>query len=616
MTVREQLEAKYKKATPAMTVRQQLEQKYGKQNAVVQEQPQQTEQPQPVQNTDKGFLGNLAGDIKKRGLQAFTGVKKSVDQAKDTYGISLGQIPLRVAGAFGGLVGDTAGEVIKKALPAVKTIASYSPPVQLYKSLDNDKNLLSMSADTKKTIEDFAGKAGKGLSNFVGNKYNEFKTSNPEIAQSAEDIVNMANIPLFGKPSVKAGAKVAEKGGQIAKKSITEGATNASKNLAGNLNKVFDESTQGIRKIVKFAGEKDINIGEEIAKRKISPVVKNERLTFDTKHLDDIENEIILKSKVVDEAAKAYPATKISTTELKKKSLLEVSKNIQLANEGRVKEIYNKMAKKIDDFAEQAGSRNFNLSQLQEFKKGMWSASKKFKLTDVGKTDAYSELGRVFRKIVEDEIPDVAIKGVNKEIGTAENLYKFLSKVDQSGGVVLKGGKMGKFFSGLTGSVVGAGLGSFSGPLGAALGAAVGSKASSIIRNLSQKSDLLGPIDRLLIKASKLAPDSEDLTNARKFIDNIKAGGTPTPTPRIEKIIKNLLFPEEPLKLPAPKAGSPKVQIDTPINLPPKSATTLDKESLKISDYDKIRQKFKFKPDNYKLLNKPGENTIFLPPKK
>jgi hypothetical protein len=556
MTVREQLEQKYKTSAPTMTVRQQLEAKYGKptQEAVA-------PMPAPAPQQNSGFLGNVASDIKKRGLQAIAGVKEGVRQAKDTYGASLGQVPLRVAGAVGGAIGDVVAPIIGK-------VASYSPPALLYKS---------MPESVKKPVENgLSAIFGKGAEIYGG-----LKKNNPEIAQWGEDTANMMNIPLFGKPGVKVGLGAIEKGGQIAEQSIAKGAVNASKNLAENLNKVFDESTQGIRKIVKYVGEKSVNIGEEIAKRKITPVVKNERLTFDAKHLDDIDNEIVAKSQIVDQAAASYPATKISTTELKKKAMQEVSKNIQLFNEGRIKEIYNQMAKKIDNFADQIGSKVFNLSQLQEFKKGMWSASKKFKMTDIGKTDAYSELGRVFMKVVEDEIPDAAVRAVNKEIGAAEDLYKFLSKVDYSGGIVLKGGKMGKFFSGLTGAVVGAGVGSFGGPLMAALGAAGGSKAASIIRNLSQKSNLLGPIDRLLIKASKLAPDSADLTNARKFVNDIKAGGSPTLTPRVEKFIKDLLFPKEQLKLPAPTPGSPKVQNNQPIFLPAKSPTTIEQEQIK-----------------------------------
>lgn len=356
--------------------------------------------------------------------------------------------------------------------------------------------------------------------------------------------------------------------------------------LAKNLNDIIDTSAATTRKISKFSKEQGTDIGQELAKRKMLPKVENERMVFDSKYLDDIEEEIAQKSRIIDEAASLYK-TNIPANDLKNKAVQYIKNNQVFASEGRVGEVTEKAIKKIDDFVEQTGKESFTLSDLQTFKKGMWSASKKFKMTEMGSSDAYSELGSVFRKVIEEEIPDASIKQINKEIGKLENVSKFLNATSKSGGIVLKGGRIGKYFSDIAAVGVGGVAGTAAlGPVGGIIAAGLGKSFAEKIRTVSQKNAVLGLIDRLLLKLSKKSPDSEDIIAAQKFIAEVKAGKNVTATTRVQKVISEILKKEygigakTPLMLPEGKTNG--VVNNVSIKLPEKSQSTLESLERKV----------------------------------
>ncbi|MFA6358961.1 MAG: hypothetical protein WCY09_09925, partial [Candidatus Omnitrophota bacterium] len=354
-------------------------------------------------------------------------------------------------------------------------------------------------------------------------------------AQENGDIIQGA------KSGAKGGAILGGVVGGITAKTSKTVSKDTHAELSKNLNKIFDNSTATVRNTNKFAAEQGTNIAEELAKRKIMPKVENERMVFAPEHAELIEKEIKDKSKIIDEATKLYK-TSIPVEDLVKKAISKIKGNYQIANEGRVDEVTQKAIDKLQDFANQKGRSYFTLNEIQNFKKGMWSASKKFKATEIGNADAYSELGNVFKQVIEDEIPDASIQAINREIGSLENVSKLLTKVDKAGGVVLKGGRLGKYASGLTGSIVGAGAGGLvGGPAGGAVGAAVGSAASGSIRKLSQKKSILGSVDRVLFKLSKKKPASATVKDALKFLEDAKNGKMVTPTPRVQKAANEML---------------------------------------------------------------------------
>jgi hypothetical protein len=430
-----------------------------------------------------------------------------------------------------------------------------------------------------KAAEKLAPSAFKaaGKASLVGAGYGSAYNVSSAMQQNASN-KDIAKSGAIGAVTGAVTAGVVSLGASKISNVVKFGPGKAGNKQAENLNKIFDNSTNTIRKQANFVADKGKDLGTSITERGIKPTVKNERLVFNKKHIAELEKEIAEKSSIIDEAAELYPV-KLTASELKKKAKQLTYNNPALRSEGRTHELYSKAAKKIDDYAMQNGSDEFSVSQIQDMKKGMYGLSKKYKISDIGRSDAYSELGSVFMKIVEDEIPDVSVKNLNKEIGGAIQLKNFLETVNSKGGIVLEGGRLGKRFSQLAGTLTGAGAGSMvAGPAGAVIGGAVGNKVAFVLRNLSQKSSILGPIDRLLIKGLKKAPKDAELMLAKKFIDEVKNGKTLTASKRVEGIIQKILFPKQPLMLPAPKPGSTKVGIGTPINLGPKSQSTLDIE--------------------------------------
>lgn len=318
------------------------------------------------------------------------------------------------------------------------------------------------------------------------------------------------------------------------------GAEQAGDSLSKNFNRIFQESTNRVRKHADSISEAGDNLGDLLVKNKIRPAVANERLMFNKADLARIEKEIAIKGRTIDEAASLYH-TKVKVNDLKAKVKRYIASNKQLRAEGRVQEMTDKALKKIDDYAIQNKTSDFSLKQVNSFKKGMYSVSKKYRGTDVDKSDAFSELGHVFMKIVEDEMPDIGVKGINRQLAGQLKLRNFLESVEDSGGIVLNGGRLGKYFDTVIGGGVGAISGSSGGVMGTIVGAAAGKAAVKSVRGLAQKASILGPVDRLFIKALKKNPDSADLKAARAFIKAVKEGKRPKPGTKTINLISKAM---------------------------------------------------------------------------
>jgi hypothetical protein len=152
----------------------------------------------------------LSDSLNNRANQLANTVGSDFNQAKSTYGLSLLKAPLNALGAVGGLVGDVVGAGINKVMPVVKKIASYSPPAELYNSLPQGaKDAISHQVKTA---------TGEVL-NFTSKAWNDFKTHNPEIAQSIEDSGNLANLAV-GDAALSKGVQGAGKEAGVLGKSL------------------------------------------------------------------------------------------------------------------------------------------------------------------------------------------------------------------------------------------------------------------------------------------------------------------------------------------------------------------------------------------------------------
>lgn len=347
--------------------------------------------------------------------------------------------------------------------------------------------------------------------------------------------------------------------------------------LAANINDIVENSAQKTRNIGRVATEQGTDIGELLARRKIVPQVKNDRLFFSPEQINKIDNEIVEKSELLDEAIGVYN-TRISAKELAERTIQQIKSNQALSAEGRVQEVSKKALKKIRDFVTQTDQTDFSLLDLHQFKKGMWSASKKFKRTEIGDADAFSELGTVFRKLVEEEVPDAQVKALNQEIGGLEKAISLMKVTEKSGGLVLPGGKIGRYIGDTAASIGGVGVGSlFGGPIGAMVGGVVAPVISGTARNISQKGKVLGMADRVLLGLTKDSTTNKLANETRKFLDDIALGKTVTATPRVQKLIKEYMEKEYgsggKLLLPAGKTGAPRSSVygRKVIKLPKKS---------------------------------------------
>src|SRR3990167_9408623 len=389
-----------------------------------------------------------------------------------------GQPTIGGLGAIAGGINYTLGAVISPVIEGATKKISSSPTVQ---KIAMSKPVSSALDVTNKSI------------GAIGNTYNEIEQAYPKTTQAVEDVANIVSLIPFGK-----GASVtANTIGDASKPLIQKGADNATTNLANNLNETFKK----------------------------------------------VDDEIASDSRLLDDVIEQYPDTRILADDIAKEITQQIANDPILRRQGAVVDVTAKAMEKLNDLIAQEGKTAFTLKDIQTFKKGMWEASKKFKISEAGKADAFSELGKSFMKIVEREIPDVNVHNINAKLGRTQEVYKMLDKLNslQDGGMVLKGGKVGKYATGVMGTGIGSLAGSAFGPLGTAIGGFVGYKATEILRNLSQKSAILGILDRVLIKYAKEVPTDPAIIEARAFIDAVKNGKKPTITPTVQNALENAL---------------------------------------------------------------------------
>lgn len=472
----------------------------------------------------------------------------------------LGETALNVltAGTYGkAAAGMKAGELAVKEAPAV---------------VSQTANILSKNASKLATAGKIAEGAAIGEGYDIAENLRAGKTGSDVLTEGYGKYIGAAVPTLLGVTKGTA-SKLAELTPAQAKIRLTD-----------NLNDIFKKGTIGVKKISDFADERGINLGEEIVNREIKPIVNNDRLKFDPEAFTKLDTEIADDSRLIDEVIQQYPDAEIKAQELKTQVAKDIANNPEAKRQGTVGDLTREANAKIDDYIAQTGSDIFNVEAIQEFKKGMWELSKKYsKTTEVGKSDAYSILGSTFRKMIEDEIPDVKIKDINAKIGKTQEVYKMLDKINslQDGGIVLSGGKVGKYATDVAGATVGAIIGSQLGVVGGAVGAVTGKMLATILRKISHNMNVLGPIDRILVKYAEKAPEDTSILGARNFIEAVKNGKTPTITDRVRAVLFRA-FNEAPLGLPAPKG-------DNVIELPASARI----ENLKADEITKSQEKIR-----------------------
>jgi hypothetical protein len=506
---------------------------------------------QPEQKP-QGFLASVGESAKKR-----------AGQVKEAFGRkqTMPETALQTLGAGAGFLGDVLGAGL------ISTVKAITPDVIERAAADKAKEIFQ-SPGGQAALQSIQG----GMES-----YQSWKKQNPRAAANIESVVNIASL----LPTQKIATTVAKPVVKAAEKQAVKMAESAVPKMVKNLNEVLTNAPKSVKTGVTKASNRGIDIGQELVNRKIMPKIENDRMIFTPEQIASVNEEIASKSRLVDNIIEQYSSTQVPVDEIKRILARDIANDPIIARQAGVEKTTNDALKIVDAYQRQTGRSAFSLKELQEFKKGSWEQTKKFNNKVTGESDAYSFLGSAFRQIIENEIPDANLRAINQEIGTAKELWKILDKASslQGGGIVLKGGKIGKYASDISSSVIGASLGSmFGGPLGGVTGAFVGKELSNVLRGLSQKSSILGPLDRAFIKYAKTVPESQAIKETKAFLEAIKAGGKPTVTPRVKKAFEDAIKAEVKL-LPAPKEGSPMSSVSSgpQINVPPKGFQSIEK---------------------------------------
>lgn len=141
-----------------------------------------------------------------------------------------------------------------------------------------------------------------------------------------------------------------------------------------------------------------------------------------------------------------------------------------------------------------------------------------------------------FKDIIEDNTEIIDVKAINKEL---QKHYALIDLLEALKGKKVEGGRLGKYFARGVGAMVGSGLGPF--------GAAAGAEIAGFLKGKQMAGIFKGTSGGTL-----------------EMSEAMKRAANPA-KPRSA----------EPLMLPAPKEGAPKVSINQPINLPKETESTI-----------------------------------------
>ncbi len=193
-------------------------------------------------------------------------------------------------------------------------------------------------------------------------------------------------------------------------------------------------------------------------------------------------------------------------------------------------------------------------------------------LTEAEKQRYEKSIAKELKKMVEDGTDSIDVREVNRELSKHFSVIEYLDKLNNK---KVEGGRLGKYFARTIGAIVGAHFG----PIGSIIGA----EAAAGIKGNQMAATFAG-------KTGRVIPEAEVLLKAR---DYVKA-------PR--------------LQLPAPKPGSPRIQLESgpTINLPRKNPVD---QSVIDADYSRSLGNRKINQSNTIIPKIKGISTS-IPPKK
>lgn len=384
MTVREQLEAKYGKAStsPPMTVRQQLEAKYGK--ATVN---------QPVKDSFTNSVYNSA-------VQRGSDIVNTINQGGQGQ-LNPGEAGLRTVGAGAGFIGDVIGAGINSLTPQ---------PVK-----DFGLSLLRTPL----------GQAGLEAAKAGVEAYQNWKAKNLNIAKDLESVVNIATLFPVGKGvqvGGKAGIEATGKGLAVTG-GLTE--TGGSKLMGAILTPTESQANKVINyraktplpeRIIQSAGlaesKAPVTVPDVALKYNLARLTRGQVGTAAKKTANELWENIVnpaidnIKDKIDKDAIFNAITKKINQTAdlSKKNALLDALNSLK------------------DDYK---GVKTFSLKQLDSIKSEMASSlpAKVWKGQDI--TGTFNNIRKMFseeaRNVVRSKLPK-EVKSIYDDYGSLKEL--------------------------------------------------------------------------------------------------------------------------------------------------------------------------------------------------
>lgn len=235
----------------------------------------------------------------------------------------------------------------------------------------------------------------------------------------------------------------------------------------------------------------------------------------------------------------------VKTMELRQRALDGVRTKENIAS-GKAAKLEAEIKKEFDTYQKEYGDE-LPLSVVDDIKSARWKDTK-FDFSQPLKSDTNYAIAKAAQKTIETTAKKAGLKEVgqlNREIGDRLEAAKYLESLD---GNTLKGGRLGKYVLSLAGSALAT----------SRIGKIVGFMGGELVADLLMKADIATPLRRTLLK-------NLQETNPAGY----------------QKVLEWMQSPEASQRLlPAPKAGSPKVQINTPIELPQRSQSTIDASEM------------------------------------
>lgn len=216
-------------------------------------------------------------------------------------------------------------------------------------------------------------------------------------------------------------------------------------------------------------------------------------------------------------------------------------RNVQNANiEGAAKKTaLNKLAAEIDGLRMDAVGNRIPLSTVQRLKIYKGKAVN-FADPDIQQTD--KAITRALKEFIEDNVDGIDVKKINSELSELYTLRDVLQTLD---GKIIKGGRLGKYFSQTVGAIAGGQVG---GPAGAVIGAEIGGRVQG------------GLLSRTLSKGTGNVPKLSD-----DMLEAIAKGKSPLPEPPLIPESRRLPAPNDANRPAIPMRGP--TQIDPPASI-------------------------------------------------